>query len=165
MNLIPNEAYLSLNCDLTCCVCLEVINDPVSAPCNAQHIFCRVCLLSWTQTQQTCPIDRQPIAATNIRNAPLIVRNMLSELRVRCTMIRNGERCAWEGKKAEYQQHSNNCPFAVRIASCKFNFSCLKNSTKRFHSLIIAASISFLNSPLLLKTLKSRNPNIARSLI
>ncbi|CAF1047802.1 unnamed protein product [Adineta ricciae] len=45
-----------------CSVCLnEFKNQEVGMPEGCQHIFCFICLFTWTKENQTCPLDRQPL--------------------------------------------------------------------------------------------------------
>ena len=51
---------------MSCAVCLELLKDPVSAPCG--HSFCKACFEKWrTGTKRNCdrcPTCREPLPET-----------------------------------------------------------------------------------------------------
>ena len=57
------EAQLKV---MSCAVCLELLHDPVSAPCG--HSFCKACFEKWrTGTKANCdkcPTCREPLPET-----------------------------------------------------------------------------------------------------
>jgi hypothetical protein len=42
-----------------CPICKEKLVEPLSTPCA--HVFCKVCLETWLEENDTCPIDRTVI--------------------------------------------------------------------------------------------------------
>lgn len=66
-----------VNEGLLCCVCRDVLEDPLQAPC--EHAFCSTCIHAWLVSHQNCPEDRLSLSIANLR--PLyryqITENML----------------------------------------------------------------------------------------
>ena len=64
---------------LHCCICTNVIKDPVICPQN-EHLFCRVCFtrhLIYSQTRSTCI---QPLTAQTLRQATWGIRLLTEEI-------------------------------------------------------------------------------------
>mmetsp|Transcript_27534 Transcript_27534/g.62431 ORF Transcript_27534/g.62431 Transcript_27534/m.62431 type:complete len:423 (+) Transcript_27534:41-1309(+) len=66
--------------DLTCGICMEVLNDPVLV-CGEQHTYCRACIALWKDTKSTCPECRVPISQGKTNR---LAKNMIDKLEVRC---------------------------------------------------------------------------------
>eukprot|EP00047_Mylnosiga_fluctuans_P012335 m.25457 g.25457 ORF g.25457 m.25457 type:complete len:338 (+) comp4165_c0_seq1:3-1016(+) len=50
--------------DLSCAICLEdldVTARVIVFPCDGQHVYHSVCLLSWLDDQDSCPVCRRPV--------------------------------------------------------------------------------------------------------
>lgn len=60
-----------------------MLEDPLQIV-NCEHAFCSSCIQEWLSRQPTCPVDRQPIATSNLRSVPRILRNLLSRLNISC---------------------------------------------------------------------------------
>lgn len=78
-----------VNEGLLCCVCRDVLEDPVQAPC--EHAFCRTCIHAWLGNHRNCPEDRLPLSSANLRplhrymyksteNMPSVMANMGSAM-------------------------------------------------------------------------------------
>ncbi|KAJ0051192.1 hypothetical protein NL108_015966 [Boleophthalmus pectinirostris] len=66
-------ASLSLEEHLSCPICLDLLSDPVSTPC--EHSFCRTCLVShWDRSSEcSCPLcQRRFTARPHLRANPLL---------------------------------------------------------------------------------------------
>ncbi len=74
------EAVLSDN--LHCAICSCVLKDP--AMCKNEHCFCRGCITKHLENSHTCPCCNQDLTVESLADAPRIVRNLLSEQRIRC---------------------------------------------------------------------------------
>lgn len=48
-----------VNDGLLCCVCRDVLERPLQAPC--EHSFCSACISSWLLHHNSCPEDRLPL--------------------------------------------------------------------------------------------------------
>lgn len=54
-----------------CSVCLRPFDkQPVGSPESCQHLFCLECILQWSQTANTCPVDRISFAFIHQRRRP-----------------------------------------------------------------------------------------------
>ena len=73
----------SVDEELMCCICTDVLEDAVQLiPC--QHLYCRSCLLNWLSVKAICPVDGQRVNEKCVTPAPRSIQNMLSKLNVRC---------------------------------------------------------------------------------
>jgi hypothetical protein len=52
--------------DFKCMVCLEVLEDPVSA-CKEGHPSCRTCLAEWVEKHGSCPVCREKISLHSLQ--------------------------------------------------------------------------------------------------
>ena len=71
-----------VNDDLLCEICMQPLVDPVDTPCR--HTFCYLCLTNHMHLRQSCPIDRTPITASDVRPSSVIVRRMVGKIFVSC---------------------------------------------------------------------------------
>ena len=79
----PDEQFeTSVSDNLHCGICSCVLKDPVM--CKNEHCFCRGCITKHLENSQTCPSCNQDLTLESLAVAPRIVRNLLSELRIRC---------------------------------------------------------------------------------
>lgn len=46
---------------------------------SCEHAFCSGCIHEWLSRQQTCPVDRQPITPSQLKQVPRILRSLLSK--------------------------------------------------------------------------------------
>ena len=74
------ETALSEN--LHCTICSCVLNDPVM--CKNEDCFCRGCISKHLENDDTCPTCNDELTVESLANAPLILRKLLSEQRIRC---------------------------------------------------------------------------------
>jgi len=65
----------SMEKELNCPICLCVMEDPHSLPCN--HNFCRNCLLHAFQNNSACPICKLPTFRREMRRNP-VLNNVIS---------------------------------------------------------------------------------------
>lgn len=71
-----------VNESLTCCICRDVLEDPVQAPC--EHAYCKSCIEGWLVHETSCPEDRQPLNISDLRPLFRYMRNDLDRLQIRC---------------------------------------------------------------------------------
>ncbi|XP_078735602.1 E3 ubiquitin-protein ligase NRDP1-like [Lampetra fluviatilis] len=92
---------------LLCCVCRDVLEEPLQAPC--EHAFCSACIHGWLVHNHTCPEDRRPLDASELRPLFRYMRNDLNALRLHCTHRARGCEgvCALEAIAIHEQQ----CPY------------------------------------------------------
>ena len=79
----PDERFETVLSDnLHCAICSCVLKDP--AMCKNEHYFCRGCIAKHLENSHTCPCCIQDLTVESLADAPRIVRNLLSEQRIRC---------------------------------------------------------------------------------
>ncbi|XP_062841280.1 RING finger protein 151 [Trichomycterus rosablanca] len=102
-----------VNEGLLCCVCRDVLEDPLQAPC--EHAFCSTCIQGWLVHHHNCPEDRLPLDITNLRPLYRYMRNDLARLQVRCVYHSQGCEviCALES----IHRHEQQCDFALSTCS------------------------------------------------
>ncbi|XP_060564476.1 RING finger protein 151-like [Ruditapes philippinarum] len=72
----------AINDALTCCICRDVLEDPVQAPC--EHAYCRTCIEAWLVHETTCPEDRRPLSYSGLRPLFRYMKNDLNRLQLKC---------------------------------------------------------------------------------
>ena len=98
---------------LHCCICTNVIKDPVM--CHNEHIFCRACITTHLMYSHTCPTCMQPLTVETLRQATRSVRNLLSELQIRCKFFDRG--CGKFVQLGDLERHVADCGFAPAVCS------------------------------------------------
>ncbi|KAL2142800.1 hypothetical protein VTI28DRAFT_694 [Corynascus sepedonium] len=94
---------------LLCPVCKTPFHSPITTPCG--HTFCAACINRALETQPTCPIDRQPISKTrDYRRLPLIVKDQLDRLKVKCPNKGCDHQCPREHLEGHYERR---CEFSL----------------------------------------------------
>ena len=79
----PDEQFETVVSEnLHCAICSCVFKDPVM--CKNEHCFCRGCITKHLQNYHTCPSCNQDLTVESLADAPRILRNLLSEQRIRC---------------------------------------------------------------------------------
>ena len=98
---------------LHCCICTNVIKGPVM--CHNEHIFCRACITRHLMYSHTCPTCMQPLTVETLRQAPRGIRNLLSELQIRCQFFDRG--CGKFVQLGDLERHVADCGFAPAVCS------------------------------------------------
>ena len=98
---------------LHCCICTNVIKDPVM--CHNEHIFCRACITTHLMYSHTCPTCMRPLTVETLRQAPRGIRNLLSELQIRCEFFDRG--CGKFVQLGDLERHVADCGFAPAVCS------------------------------------------------
>lgn len=62
-------------CMQVCCICRAPFTDPTTAQTCA-HTFCTECILRALVHSPTCPVDRAPLARSDLAPANPIVRSV-----------------------------------------------------------------------------------------
>ena len=79
----PDERFETVVSDnLHCAICSCVLKEPVM--CKNEHCFCRGCITKHLENYHTCPSCNQDLTVESLAEAPRIVRNLLSEQKIRC---------------------------------------------------------------------------------
>ena len=107
-----------------CSICLNVFKDPVMCHRN-QHSFCRGCITRHLTNFQTCPVCKDPLTVNTLSDAPRILTDYLSELRISCDYCHRG--CKQYIKLDDLDRHLNDCGFAPVVCS---NEGCLQEVNK-----------------------------------
>ena len=98
---------------LHCCICTNVIKNPVM--CHNEHIFCRACITRHLMYSHTCPTCMQPLTVETLRQATRGIRNLLSELQIRCEFFDRG--CGKFVQLGDLERHVADCGFAPAVCS------------------------------------------------
>ncbi|XP_045194626.2 RING finger protein 151-like [Mercenaria mercenaria] len=126
----------TINDALTCCICRDVLEDPVQAPC--EHAYCRSCIEAWLVHETTCPEDRRPLSYSGLRPLFRYMKNDLNRLQIKCKNRAYGcesiitlefieaherdciferkkcpnERCTYYAARQEIDDHVKRCEFS-----------------------------------------------------
>eukprot|EP00899_Mesostigma_viride_P015028 jgi/Mesvir1/23526/Mv18229-RA.2 len=114
--------------DLICIICMGVLVDPVEGPC--EHLACRACLSDWLSLSTGCPVCRQPLGESNIKQAHRIARNQLDALEVSCDNAARG------------------CKAVVTLGSLKTHTSACGKAMERCHNTNCSATVLREDLPL-----------------
>ena len=99
---------------LHCIICTNVIKDPVMCQGN-EHLFCRACITIHLINSHTCPTCMQPLTVETLRQATRGIRNLLSELQIRCKFFDRG--CGKFVQLEDLERHVADCGFAPAVCS------------------------------------------------
>ncbi|XP_067094456.1 RING finger protein 151 [Osmerus mordax] len=102
-----------VNEGLLCCVCRDVLERPLQAPC--EHAYCSACISSWLLQHQSCPEDRLPLDISTLRPLHRYMRNDLSRLQVRCVNAEQG--CDRISPLETLHTHEDECEFTLMRCS------------------------------------------------
>eukprot|EP01083_Nonionella_stella_P187968 691812_1 len=75
--------------EFDCCICLQLLSDPVDIGCNNGHIFCRLCIARLilqsnnNQSNFLCPSCRCVCQVQSVRKMPFIQRQV-NNLKIHC---------------------------------------------------------------------------------
>ncbi|XP_072317453.1 uncharacterized protein rnf41l [Eucyclogobius newberryi] len=97
-----------VNEGLLCCVCRDVLERPLQAPC--EHAFCSACISSWLVHHSSCPEDRLPLDSGNLKPLYRYMRNDLNRLQIRC--VNAGQGCELVFPLENLHAHEDECDFA-----------------------------------------------------
>jgi hypothetical protein len=139
---------------LKCIICTQPFVKPVSLHC--QHTFCRECIRTWLNEDQSCPTCRLIIDSDDEQFAPVnthVVVNQLDRLLVQCNQcqeknIQRGNfrdhqskctkqlvsclaadlKCSWKGPRNEQDTHAEHCSFQQLRPLIDLLYSQLDNS-------------------------------------
>ena len=97
-----------------CIICTNVIKDAVVCPQN-EHLFCRACITRYLMNCQKCRTCMEPLTVETLRQAPRGVKNLLSELKIRCEFFDRG--CGKFVELGDLERHVADCGFAPAVCS------------------------------------------------
>lgn len=102
---------------LLCPVCRTPFYSPITTPCG--HTFCAGCINRALEIQSVCPIDRQPINKTrDYHRLPLIIKDQLDRLKVRCPNKGCGYECSREHLEGHYERRCEFTPVRCPDPAC-----------------------------------------------
>ncbi|XP_075904858.1 tripartite motif-containing protein 75-like [Nelusetta ayraudi] len=75
------EKHLPSRDQFLCCICLDVLSDPVSTPCG--HNFCKTCITQYWETRDgcQCPVCKKNFGTKPELNVNTLVSEMVSQFR------------------------------------------------------------------------------------
>ncbi|XP_026546634.1 E3 ubiquitin-protein ligase NRDP1-like [Notechis scutatus] len=96
-----------VNEGLICCICRDVLQDPLQAPC--EHAFCTSCIHGWLIHHNSCPEDRQFLDLSVLRPLYRYMRNDLNRLQLYCT--NRGRGCEIVCSLESIDSHECDCEY------------------------------------------------------
>ena len=113
--------------DAQCNLCTKVALDPVQ--CQHSHLFCKLCILSHLQVNDTCPIQGDHLTKQQL-HPNKFASTIVSRLQVSCPFrkspnlfssirhhLRQYPGCHWTGPLMKLQDHKQHCSY--RLITCK----------------------------------------------
>ncbi|XP_048763184.1 RING finger protein 151-like isoform X2 [Ostrea edulis] len=97
----------TVNEGLLCCICRDVLEDPVQAPC--EHAYCRQCIEAWLVHETRCPEDRSNLSLSNLKPLFRYMKNDLDKLQIRCINVNLG--CNHICSLEVIACHESECPY------------------------------------------------------
>ncbi|XP_028415412.1 E3 ubiquitin-protein ligase NRDP1-like [Dendronephthya gigantea] len=111
----PDRFISPVDEDFLCQICRFVLNDV--RLCKDEHCFCLCCISQHLQLSSTCPVCRQILTPETLRSPQRFMRNLLSELRIRCKYINRG--CPEVTALGNLQNHESVCEYRpVTCGNC-----------------------------------------------
>ena len=98
-----------VNPGLLCCICRDVLQDPLQAPC--EHAFCRSCIEGWLVNEITCPEDRQVLSSSRLKPLFRYMKNDLDRLQIHCVNRPKG--CFHICSLEFLSKHEEECPYTA----------------------------------------------------
>ena len=108
-----------------CPICMNVLKDPVMCQRN-QHCFCTPCISRHLQNSNACPSCREELSVETLSQAPRVLTNYLSTLKIRCDYFERG--CVGFHQLGDLKSHVEGCGFSPVLCS---NDGCLAEINKR----------------------------------
>ncbi|KAI8583007.1 hypothetical protein K450DRAFT_225891 [Umbelopsis ramanniana AG] len=100
----------TVNANLICCICHAPFVEPMASPCG--HIFCESCIYQALESASQCPVDRSPLALSDLKTAVKIIHNMVNELQTYCPRVSFG--CNHVGQRHMIEHHlKNDCEYTL----------------------------------------------------
>ncbi|XP_029447566.1 RING finger protein 151-like isoform X2 [Rhinatrema bivittatum] len=101
-----------VNDGLLCCICRDVLEDPLQAPC--EHAYCASCIHGWLVHHHNCPEDRQALDIAMLRPLYRYMRNDLNRLQIQCKNREGG--CEMVCSLESIDRHERECGYT--LVSC-----------------------------------------------
>ncbi|KAI8063528.1 hypothetical protein BC940DRAFT_307430 [Gongronella butleri] len=104
----------TVDSNLECIICQDVLSDPVVTPCD--HTFCKDCITQAVRVTSRCPVDRKHLTASCLKPASRIIVNILNELPVHC--MRQSRGCTYQCQVQLMKHHvENECDYVYELCS------------------------------------------------
>ena len=101
-----------------CVICFNVFKDPVMCR-NNEHLFCRVCITKHIAISRKCPSCMDWLTVDALREAPRIVKDCLSEFKIRCEFFNRGCGFIELGKLENHVKECGYAPAKCSNEGCK----------------------------------------------
>ena len=157
-----------VNDALSCCICRDVLEDPLQAPC--EHAYCKSCIEGWLVHETSCPEDRRILTHASLRPLFRYMRNDLNRLQIRCRNHAHGchhitdlefleqhentcvyerlkcpnDRCTFYAVRQDVDEHARTCVFGQKECPKGCGFTIMRNSDFEhncFHELRTAVEV------------------------
>jgi hypothetical protein len=105
-----------------CSICREVLNRPLQ--CKDDHAFCKECIYSWLEHNNTCPVCREQLTP-DMLSVNRSIEAMIARTRVRCIYSQQGPKTSPSShEKKKTKTNMSNCQW---VGVYKDIFSHLQN--------------------------------------
>jgi hypothetical protein len=96
---------LDVPVDLTCILCLEVLNDPHKCK-NHDHLFCNMCIRkSLRKCKKECPLCKETLYLKTLKQ-DFTTRLIIEALQVKCNKTTLDDSvCEWNGLSSHWKNH------------------------------------------------------------
>lgn len=94
--------------DFLCPICHDVFKEPLLIR-YCEHMFCSLCISSWTDQNSSCPVDRLQIRKSDLRTPSRFFRNQFNRLKMKCRFYENG--CEDIVQMDKISNHEKSCSF------------------------------------------------------
>ena len=91
---------------LICTICTQICEEPVTCPDD--HYFCRQCIESWLEMNESCPIDRSQLKMADLKHHRTLT-NWILDQDVRCRHFGHG--CQAILKLETHEEHVDTCDY------------------------------------------------------
>eukprot|EP01112_Ceratiomyxa_fruticulosa_P020595 TRINITY_DN705_c0_g1_i2.p1 TRINITY_DN705_c0_g1~~TRINITY_DN705_c0_g1_i2.p1 ORF type:complete len:350 (-),score=45.17 TRINITY_DN705_c0_g1_i2:326-1375(-) len=115
------ELFKSLDDNLICPICWDVMGNPVDTPC--QHTYCSKCIIKAIEEgSKQCSKCRTPIKVKSLKPASFVLKSVIYNQTAFCDhkSTENETQCEWSGPWANLESHLKNDCFFEKV-SCGFN--------------------------------------------
>jgi hypothetical protein len=97
--------------EYTCCVCLNLINNPTSCK-SCELLICSKCMDNSLKKSDKCPNCKNIFTSTEVKGK---LKSLMNKIELQCL----NEQCRWPIKYEFLEDHLLECPYTKRIAQCE----------------------------------------------
>ena len=137
---------LAVDPELWCPICWGVLDCPVySMLC--MHVFCRSCITSWLQHNQSCPVCQAGLTSSTLQPVLPIIQSMINNLLMKCPNAKRG--CPRGIKLKSYKHHLGKCMYREEQCNVCKRLHLVKDRTQHLVACIRhTVQLSMLHSKL-----------------